>query len=196
MKSTSALFTSFFATVLLVTGPASAAWFLKIEGVAGGSTDVAHKGWIELESFSLGAQSSQTLATGQGLPAGKTTTGPLQVTKKSDPNDKSAPILYQAALTGRHFQKVILEATKSGGGQPYLRITMENCIVSSIQMAAGGDRPTDSFSINFTKILFEDLEQQNKPKTLANAGVKAGVRQAVQVAPTATPTTRRPVGAK
>jgi len=48
---------------------ASVDYFLKIEGVEGESADKAHKGWIDLESWSWGETQEGAHAAGGGGPA-------------------------------------------------------------------------------------------------------------------------------
>lgn len=40
-------------------------------------------------------------------------------------------------------------------GQVYLILELEEAIISSYSASSGGDRPSESFSINFTKISYQ-----------------------------------------
>lgn len=176
MKSTSALFTSFFATVLLVAGPASAAWFLKMDGVNGQSTDMKHKDWIEIQSFSLGTQSHQTLVSASSAAAARTSSGPLTITKTFD---KASPVLSLAAGSGKRFANAVIEGTKAGG-QVYMRIKLQNIMITSIQMGGSGKGgsglPTDSMALSYQKIEIDYLDAKPTPAI-------APVKPAVAIAP-------------
>ena len=163
MKTTSALFTSFFATVLLAAGPASAAWFLKIEGIQGDSIDPSHRGWVDVQSFTLGAQTHQTIGSASGAGAARASTAPIQITKTFD---KASPALLTAASSGKHFPTAVLEGT-TPGGQVYMRMKLQNIFISSFQMGGsgqGGDgRPTDSMALSYQKIEVDYVDAKPAP---------------------------------
>ena len=53
--------------------------------------------------------------------------------------DKASPVLFLACTTGQHFKSAIITARKAGGGQQeYLKITMEECMVSSYNVGGHG----------------------------------------------------------
>lgn len=125
--------------------------FLEIDGVAGESKATGHRGWIEVSSYSFGASNPSTIgsATG-GAGAGKVSVHDIHITKTVD---RASPILRQAAASGRHFPRVVLEMRKAGGDpHVYTTYVMENVMVSAISMSSGGDNPTESLSLNFAKI--------------------------------------------
>jgi type VI secretion system secreted protein Hcp len=127
-------------------------YFLKIDGVPSESTDDKHKGEIELETFSWGETQSGTSGHGAGAGAGKVVPQDFHFVKKLD---KASPVLFIACATGQHFKSAILTARKAGGGQQdYLKITLEDTMVSSYQTSgsAEGVVPLDQFSLNFAKL--------------------------------------------
>ena len=136
-------------------------YFLKIEGVDAESTDDKHKGTIELESWSWGETQSGTAGRGGGGGAGKVQPQDFHFVKKLD---KASSRLFIACATGEHFKSAILTARKAGGGQQeYLKITLEDVLVSSYQVggAAHSDVvPTDQVSLNFAKLEISYKEQK------------------------------------
>ena len=99
--------------------------FLKLDGMDGESTDDKYKGWVEVQSFSMGITHLTTIgsATG-GAGSGRTTVGELQIQKVVD---KSSAVLFQKCATGEHFAKGKLVARKAGGTQmEYLIYSMEH----------------------------------------------------------------------
>ena len=74
--------------------------YLKIDGVAGESTDSKHKSEIDVLSFSWGATQSASGAFGGGSGAGKVNILDLGITKRMD---KSTPVLLAHCCTGKHF---------------------------------------------------------------------------------------------
>ncbi len=89
------------AGTVLAAGPD----FLKIDGIAGGSTGVGHSGEIEVLSFSFGV-SRHPAATMGGARAAAVPISDLTITKRMD---MSSPKLMNACATGRHIARVTLE---------------------------------------------------------------------------------------
>ena len=141
------------AALLAVPCAASAAvdYFLKIDGVEGESTDVGHKGEINVESWSWGVSSS---TSGNGASrAGKPCVSSFNFTKMLD---KASPQLMANAVSGMSIKSAVLTARKAGEKpQEYLKVTLENVLVSSYSAAGSSDVPVDQFSLNFTKMTVE-----------------------------------------
>ncbi|QKJ85095.1 type VI secretion system tube protein Hcp [Paramixta manurensis] len=81
--------------------------FLKIDGVAGESRDSAHKGWIDVDSYTWG-----TRRKGDGIGPGKTNYHNLSVHCQAE---KSTPGALLYASNGNRIKKVELSACKAGG---------------------------------------------------------------------------------
>lgn len=137
--------------------------FLKIDStegqLQGESTDSRHRGWIEISSINMGEarpvsrEGSGGATTGAG--AGKATFHDITITKTID---RSSPTLQKAAAAGTHFRDAVIELVKAGSdGKPstYYRVTMSDVFVSSDKINTNGPRPTESLTLNFTKIQYE-----------------------------------------
>jgi len=136
--------------------------FLKIDGVEGESPDGKHKGEIELLSFSYGATQPGSAGHGGGSGIGKVQVQDFHFSKYLD---KASPKLFEFCATGKHTPKVVLTCRKAGGEQQeYLKLTLSEVIVSSIQNSgSGGDSlPTESVTLNFSKIEIEYKGQDEK----------------------------------
>jgi type VI secretion system secreted protein Hcp len=136
-------------------------YFLKIAEVPGESTDDKHKGEIELESWSWGEVNSGTAGHGAGAGSGKVQPQDFNFTKKLD---KASPVLLAACALGNHFKTAILTCRKAGGGQQeYLKITLEECMVSSYQLGGSSGSATVPFeqvALNFSKLEMAYKEQK------------------------------------
>ena len=110
--------------------------------------------WIELNSFQFGVHRS--VSSGGG---GKTreSSAPniseIIVTKNLD---ISSSKLYQDAVAGTFDTKVEIKLTTTTKDkvETFLTYEFENCGVSSYSMSSGGDRPTESMSLNFLKVTY------------------------------------------
>lgn len=186
-------FLAFVAVALVATLgalPVHAAYdaFLNFGDIKGESTDKDHKDWVEIDSFSLGALRTGPSAAGAPGSA-RVNLSEIKVTKVVD---KASPKLMQAWKQKRSFPTVILECRKAGGTQmEYLKYVLENVTITG--MSSGGDRPTESLSLNFTKIEYAYAGQQHGTGAIRSQVSSSALASAAALTPqitklTATPT--------
>jgi type VI secretion system secreted protein Hcp len=141
------------ATQLQKAYASSEGIFLSYPGIAGESKQVGHEGQIEISSFQFGS--------GRPVQAGSTTAGApsiseVTITKLSD---KSTPLLFYSSLVGKapsiNPATISFSTTPAvAGSKPvdYMTIKLSNPLISSYSVSSGGDRPSESISLSFTKI--------------------------------------------
>ncbi len=129
--------------------------FFKIKGITGLSMDKRHQGFIDVQSFSLGA-------TGGGG-AGKVSFGSFTIVKQTD---KTSPTLMRDAMNKLSLGSAEVTFAKVTRGQAmdYLKFQFSNVMISSFKLSSGGDRPTESITISFQKV---DLAFLNAGKVLS-----------------------------
>ena len=131
-------------------------YFLKIEGIAGESTDAKHKGEIEVESFSFGgAQSDPSHGGGGG--AGKPSFEDLRVVTGFS---RASPRLLEACATGEHIKSAVLTGQRAGGKAQFefMTLTLSDVLVSAYSSgaaSAGAAIPSDEFSLAYSKLQIE-----------------------------------------
>ncbi len=130
--------------------------FIKLDGIAGESTDSKHKGEIEVLSFSWNIKQSIATSDGGGAGAGKAQVSDFTIVKHID---KSSPVLMLAVCTGQHIRDGMFTvedprtARGGKGGEAFMKIKLNDILISSFQTGGGGtDQPTDQVSLNFGKI--------------------------------------------
>ena len=105
--------------------------------INGESTVTGHDKWINIDSVQLGVGRSITMVGGGG---DRETSNPsfseVTMTKSQDVASTDTTFGFQIP-------------TKCAG------VPDEEAIVSSYSMSSGGDRPSESFSLNFTKISYQ-----------------------------------------
>jgi type VI secretion system secreted protein Hcp len=146
--------------------------FLKIQGIDGEAQDSAHKGSMDVLSWSWGMSQSGPTHSGGGGGAGKVNVQDISITKWVD---KASPNLMMACSNGKHFPKALLTVRKAGENPvEYIKITMENLIVSSISTGGSGgeDKLTENITINFAKVKTEYTPQ--KADGSAEAAIEYG----------------------
>ena len=138
--------------------------FLYVKGAKGGvikgeTSDDAHKGEIDVLSWSWGMHSRASLSGGGA--SGKAAIHELKVVKKID----SASTALMAALrTNEAIVKAVLTLRKAGKTQlEYLKITIENGRVTSLTIEAGDKSGSPELfeyvSFSFNKISVDYVPQ-------------------------------------
>jgi type VI secretion system secreted protein Hcp len=134
--------------------------FLKLGDIKGESTAVGHEGEIEILSWSWGASNPATIGTTSGgLSAGRVAIADLSLMKLLD---SATPKLFELVTRGTHTPKAVLIVRKEGDRPfDYLRITLEDVLVSSLQVSGATERPSESVSLSFAKVLVEYRSQSS-----------------------------------
>jgi len=135
-------------------------YFLKIDGIKGESQDGKHKDEIDLESCSWGATQQGGMAARGGGGAGKVSMQDFSFVMTVN---KASPLLLLACASGQHIPGALLTCRKAGKDQQeYLKIKLSDLLVSSYQTggSSGSVVPTESISLNFSKVEFEYYPQK------------------------------------
>jgi len=128
--------------------------FMKYGSIAGDVTAKGYVGDTQLTSLQWGvSRDIGSLAGAAGREASAPSVSEVTITKNLD--SASAP-LFQEALGGTPSDVEIDFA--SGKLQTYLKLDLSNVLISGYSMSSGGDRPTESLSLNFTKISFNMVD--------------------------------------
>jgi type VI secretion system secreted protein Hcp len=134
--------------------------YLSVDGIPGTSTSPGHQGWIEIMSFSFGASRPTTgggATTGGGTGReGKPSVSSITITKNQD---VASPKLFQLCASGKHLPKVTIEMSSPTKGVTYQAV-LSDVIFTNRQVSSGGDRPTESMTLNFTKIEYKYAQQK------------------------------------
>jgi type VI secretion system secreted protein Hcp len=138
--------------------------FLKIDGIDGESHFDGHKGEIDVLSWSWGVSQTATTHVGGGGGAGRANVSDLSFVHSVD---LATPNLLKNCFIGKHIGSATLTQRKAGGDKslPFLAIKMTDVIISSVSSGGsdgGGERPTESVSLNFAQVEFTYKQQDDK----------------------------------
>ena len=136
--------------------------YLQIDGVTGDVEEAGHTGWIQLNSFQWG------VGRGIGSPKSKAkdregAEASVSEVTASKTQDNATTQLMRLALWGKS-KKVNVEFTRTGDQNQqiaYLKYELEDVLFSGYSTSSGGDRPSESLSLNFTKVTFTNLESKD-----------------------------------
>lgn len=133
--------------------------FLKVDGVAGESVDVKHRGEIVVETWSWHETAPPAAPTGGGTGAGRVSMADLAFTTRVS---KASPPLLLACATGRRLRTAVLIVRRAGGARlDFLTISLAEVTVTGFDTVTGpDDGVVDSVSLGFVQIRYAYREQK------------------------------------
>ncbi len=153
--------------VAATANPVSAAAFVKFDGVDGEATDMAHSGWILVESISAPLHDPGP-GTGATRRPGDVALEDFRVVKQTD---KASAKLAEAVCNGKVFPKVEIEfiASPTDTRQTYYVYELTNVRVTSYSVsAADGTLPQEEFSLSFEEVKVNYAKANSKGKSKGN----------------------------
>lgn len=137
--------------------------FLKYGSIKGETTQLTHKEWIEVNSFQFGVGRGISMGVGGGSKREATapSVSEIVLTKSFD---VSSPLLLKEAIGGKAVEvKIEMTQTDSSGKHvSYQKYILSDTLISGYSISSGGDRPSESISLNFGKIDSEYLNIDSK----------------------------------
>ena len=122
--------------------------YMKYAALKGDVTADGHKDWIELNSMQWGV--GRGISSPTGASADRESSAPsiseITVTKAQD---VSTIALLNEAYQGEGVDVTIdLCKTDKGKLETYLSYILTNCMISGYSVSSGGDRPSESLSLD------------------------------------------------
>ena len=144
--------------------------YMEFEGIKGDTTAESHTDWITVHSaqFGVGRGISTPVGAADNREASTCSVSEFVVTKTMD--IASGPI-WAELVKNTDGKNITIEFVSTSGGatNKYMYFKMENALVSGMSFSTSGDRPTESVTLNFTKIESK-FEKQDKTGTVASGG--------------------------
>jgi type VI secretion system secreted protein Hcp len=125
------------------------------DGVPGAVTTQGFEKWIELTSFQWGV--GRGIGSAMSGQASRESSIPsiseVVVTKLMD---SSSPGLWTDSVAGQlnTTVKIAFTTTSKGATTQFLNYELTNTGLSGYSLSSGGDMPTESLSLNFTKVVW------------------------------------------
>jgi type VI secretion system secreted protein Hcp len=128
--------------------------YMKYGDIKGSVTTEGFKDWIELNSAQMGAGRGIGSARGSGSnrEASEPSISEITVTKEWDPTSSSK--LFEESIAGTMDRKVEIKFTTTNKSKQdtFLVVNLKNTGISGYSMSSGGDKPSESISLNFAHI--------------------------------------------
>ena len=138
--------------------------YMQYETITGDVTEEKHKGWVDVDSFSLGV--SRAINTPVGSTAKREVGSPnvsgIQISKKLD---VSSYRWLEESLYGQKAVKCTVNFLRTGTDgnlDVYATYIFTNCLVASYSVGGGGDGASESISIDFTKLEFSYVPREGE----------------------------------
>jgi len=154
---------------------------MKYGSIAGDVTESGHTGWIELNSFQWGVGRGVSTATGSGEDREASSPSVSEITVTKDLDKASIKLLTEAYQgdgggDGATVQ-IDFVRTAAGAQQIFLTVTITDVMISGFSWSSGGDRPSESLSLNFVKITnnFIPMGPDGKPGNGINVAYDIGL---------------------
>lgn len=146
--------------------------YLKIDGINGKVTAQGHEKWIDCASLQWGVGRAISSVVGSAKDREATRPSISEVTL-SKMMDESSPMIFTEACVGK-AKKVEIHLVTVGADklENYMEYTLEDCMVSSYSVSSGGDRPSESLSLSFTKMEMKFIPHDDAGK--AGSPIPAG----------------------
>jgi type VI secretion system secreted protein Hcp len=139
--------------------------FDKGANITGESIDDAHKGCLQIDSFSFGAEMPASAESGTGLGAGKVKFEQFTFKTKSSLASASA---FKDMYKGLHIPKATLYLRKAGGGQKdYMKFVFKELIITKYAVDGSGEEPVEDLAFAYTG-LYVLYNQQNQDGSLGD----------------------------
>jgi type VI secretion system secreted protein Hcp len=154
--------------------------YMNYNDIPGDVTAEGHEKWIELFSFQFAVARSISHPTGAA--ADRESSAPsvaeIVVTKASDTS--SVKLLTEGLKGEGQTVKIDFVKTDASTLEPYLQITLTNCMVSGHSTSSSGDRPSETLTLNFTEIEYKNIgmgeaNQTGTPESVKYSSAKAKV---------------------
>lgn len=146
--------------------------FVKYGALNGEATAKGYEKWVEVNSFQWGVGRGISAGVGGGSKREATAPSVSEITMTKT-MDEFSPLLLKEAIGGDAKEVKIHLTQTDGGGQhiAYQKYILTNTLVSGYSLSSGGDRPSESFSLNFTKFDSEYIKIDDKFKTATTGHV-------------------------
>ncbi|MCF3947620.1 type VI secretion system tube protein Hcp [Acidiphilium sp. AL] len=137
--------------------------YMKYASIDGDVTTEGYSKYIELNSVQWGVGRGVAMQSGSGEGRESSLPSLSEVTVTKD-YDVSSPDLLKEGLSGgaKDVDIVFTRTNKSGSGvDKYLEVKLKDVIMSGLSMSSGGDKPSESLSLNYSSISFVSIPMKD-----------------------------------
>ena len=145
--------------------------FMKFGDKKGDVDTTQYKEWIMCHSFQFGSGRGIGSATASGgnRQGSHASVSEITISKNLDP---ASLHLWRDSLDGKLNTQVEFSFTRADqDNSEYLHVTLWDTGVSGFSISSGGERPSESISLNFAKVEFKDIKQNEDGTSASNLAI-------------------------
>nr|WP_314539460.1 type VI secretion system tube protein Hcp [uncultured Massilia sp.] len=125
--------------------------------IKGTSTVSGHTDWITIDALQMGVGRAISVSGGgKDRDTSNPSFSEITLTKATD---IASADLFMQAVGGKSLGKAEIHFIQTGGTdkkqQVFLTLELDGAIISSYSASSNGERPSETFTINFTKISYK-----------------------------------------
>lgn len=140
--------------------------YLKFGSINGDATHDEHKQWVQVDSVQWGVGRAITTPTGstKNREASEPSISEVTVSKQMD---QSSIYFFEQACVGNKAELCKIHMVSTGSpGRTYAEFNLTNALISGYSLSSGGDVPSESISVSFTKIevKYNTVDEGGTPK--------------------------------
>jgi len=167
-----------FLGCALLPGAASAAAYLKIDGVDGESKDRDHDKWIDI----LSIKEALSVPASTSVDGGRTrASAVLEDIVLSKEIDRTSPTLRDKLARGEVISTVMIELTSTYGEarQTYFKYELRNVLITSVSLSGTADSesvPVEELSLKYEEIKWTYTEYDDAGSKIGDVEAQWNVR--------------------
>lgn len=144
--------------------------YMKYGSIKGDATHADHKDWVEVQSlqFGIGRSIMTPVGAAQNRESSHPSISQVSITKNMD---GSSYKFFEQACIGKTGEKCTIHLV-TNENQVFAEYELENTLIAGYNVSTSGDRPAETISLNFTKIIYKYavMGSDNKSSTTYTAG--------------------------
>lgn len=147
--------------------------YMKYGALAGEVTSEGYAEWVELQSLQWGVGRGISAAGGGGLSKREASAPSVSEVTVSKTFDAFSPLALKESVGGKGSEvKIHLTRTDASGKHvAFQKYILSETMMSGYSISSGGDRPSESISLNFTKFDSEYMKIDAKFKATTTGHV-------------------------
>jgi len=144
--------------LVLSTGEASVPIYMQYGDLLGDVTEATHTNWIELTSVNWGV--NRPVSNPAGSATARVVSAPRfsELVVVKDEDNVTIPLIQESLGGEPKLVKIDFVRTNQDRMEVYYSIQLTETLITGLSQGSGGDRPTESLTLNFTQISFHGTQ--------------------------------------
>jgi type VI secretion system secreted protein Hcp len=155
--------------------------YMKYDKIAGDVTAKGHEKWISIQSFQWGVGRGVSTPTGAAKNRESSAPSISEVTVSKTQDVSTIPLLTEFYQGHGKEVKFDFCSTEKNELRTYMTYTLTDVMISGYSTSSGGDRPSESLSLNFTKVMTKVITTDSAGKVAESPSITYSVSDAKTV---------------